>query len=104
MVVHGDHSIHAGELEHLGVETSRKRLPIELLEVFVVSWEMGLAVVLLGATILCAVEEVGLDEHYRGSAVVLRRTSDQHVAHRKVVAASDAVGRRDDDDRLALEL
>ena len=83
VVVHRDDSVNTCEPEHLGIEPRRERLAIELLQILDVAIEMGSALAVPRPPILCAIEEIGLDEHYRCRTIVLGCSGDEQVPHRK---------------------
>ena len=64
VIVHGEHAIDPGQLEHLGVELGGEQLPVEFLEVVLVALEMGLAEIEPRPPILGAVIEIGFYEDH----------------------------------------
>ena len=102
VVVHGDHLVDAGPLQHLRVQMRRRRLSVELL-VRLRPRHLGM-VRRVRSPVLGREEQVRFDQHDTFGAVLLGRGRDQEVAHRELHPGVLRGRSGDEVDALALEV
>ena len=90
MVVHRQHGIDAGQLQHLCVQFGGERLTVEFLQVCFVALVNSFAEIGGRAAILRAVVQVRFHQHDVGCAVFLGGARDEQIAHGQVLAADNA--------------
>jgi hypothetical protein len=85
MIVNCNDLIDAGDLEQVRIETRRKRLSVEFLEISRIPRERREAVFWPRPPILSAVEEIRFQEDNTRCSIVLGGTGFEEISHRKLI-------------------